>query len=70
MLRMRQTGKFSPESLWTGTKYVNVTPNRYSKVDEPTNHNYSETGSSADCGNHEQSRSTLEPLSITEQVLF
>lgn len=53
-----------------GTKYVYVTPNCNSKVDEPTNHNYSETGSSADCGNHEQSRSTLEPLSITEQVLF
>lgn len=53
-----------------GIKYVNVTPNCNSKVDEPTNHNYSETGNSADCGKHEQSQSTLEPLSITEQVLF
>ena len=70
MLCMWQTEKFSPEPLWMGTKYVYVTPNCNSKVDEPTNHNYSEIGNSVDCGNHEQSQSTSEPLSIAEQVLF
>ena len=51
-------------------KYVNVTPNCNSKADEPTNHNYSETGNKANCVNYEESQPTLEPLSTTEQVLF
>ena len=51
---------------WIETKYVNVALNCNSKVDEPANDNYSETGNNTNCGNYEQSQPTLELLSITE----
>ena len=54
------------------TEYLYVRSNNNSQVNEQTDcrNNCSETANSLNCGSHEQSQPTLEPLTITQQEYF
>lgn len=54
------------------TVYVNVTSNDNLQADEHNNYSNNSVGNknSTNCGNCEESKLTLKPLSITQQKLF
>ena len=54
------------------TEYLYVRSNNNSQVNEQSDcrNNCSETANSLNCGSHEESQPTLEPLTITQQECF